>query len=227
MTRHLSIALLTTASLCACGSNSTKSQSSVDAGGTEDAAVDGDSSDGGGGSCGQPCKAGEACDPEDRKCKPDGSTTHVGATCARTGPDVACGTLATATCNDLTNDGFPGGYCSVEPCTTVELCPHRILVRCDGGRIRGVLEELQDRCGLPDTRLQVPADGPTRRLGRVQDGVSPREAAVRDRSRLSDQPPQVRRQGLHEIARSADRSHARTWSATTAQTLSSSARSES
>lgn len=65
-----------------------------------------------------------ACDPADGQCKPDGTTTHVGAACDRTGPgDPKCGTYAKAICNDLINDDFPGGYCSVEPCTTVSLCP--------------------------------------------------------------------------------------------------------
>jgi hypothetical protein len=67
--------------------------------------------------------AGFACDPEDGQCKPDGKTTNIGAPCTRTGPDPKCGTYAKALCNDLPNDGFPGGYCSVEPCTTAALCP--------------------------------------------------------------------------------------------------------
>ena len=69
-------------------------------------------------------KAGFACDADDGKCKPDGKDTHIGVPCTRTGPgDPACGTNADATCNDQLNDGFVGGYCSVEPCTTAVLCP--------------------------------------------------------------------------------------------------------
>ena len=77
-----------------------------------------------GGNCTPACTgANVACDPADSKCKPDGTTTNVGGTCSTTGADVKCGSFANATCNDLTNDGFPGGYCSVEPCSTAELCP--------------------------------------------------------------------------------------------------------
>jgi hypothetical protein len=67
--------------------------------------------------------ANVACDPADNQCKPDGTTTNVGTKCDTTGADPKCGSYINATCNDLTNDGFPGGYCSVEPCSTAELCP--------------------------------------------------------------------------------------------------------
>lgn len=63
------------------------------------------------------------CDPADDKCKRDGTTTNVGAPCGMSGADPVCGTDPNATCNDLTQDGFPGGYCSVEPCSATELCP--------------------------------------------------------------------------------------------------------
>src|SRR5262249_24524557 len=76
------------------------------------------------GSCTPACTAAHtACDPVDNKCKLDGTTTNVGAQCRTSGADVLCGSDPNATCNDQTQDGFPGGYCSVEPCSTVAMCP--------------------------------------------------------------------------------------------------------
>ena len=69
------------------------------------------------------CGAGMVTDPADGKCKPDGTTTHVGVRCATTGTDPACGTHLSSTCNDEANDSFPGGYCSFEPCSQNVLCP--------------------------------------------------------------------------------------------------------
>ncbi len=63
------------------------------------------------------------CDPADNKCKPDGTTSAVGSKCNVSGADPVCGSDKNATCNDETADGFPAGYCSFEPCTTVALCP--------------------------------------------------------------------------------------------------------
>lgn len=86
--------------------------------------VGGGDSAGGGACAGITCSGARVvCDPADGKCKLDGSTTAVGAPCSTSGADPACGTDLHATCNDLTADGFPGGYCSVEPCSTSELCP--------------------------------------------------------------------------------------------------------
>ena len=89
------------------------------------AAAGSTSSGGGAGVCGGvPCTGAHmACDPADDKCKLDGSTTHVGGGCDTSGADAKCGTEDKATCNDATQDGFPGGYCSLEPCTTAALCP--------------------------------------------------------------------------------------------------------
>ena len=76
------------------------------------------------GNCSPACTGAHvACDPADNKCKPDGTTTAVGAKCNTSGADPVCGSAANATCNDETADGFPGGYCSFEPCTTTVFCP--------------------------------------------------------------------------------------------------------
>ncbi len=90
---------------------------------TGDAGADGVDA-AGAGACSPACTgANVVCDPADNKCKPDGTTTAVGAKCTMSGADPVCGTHPKATCNDLPADGFPGGYCSFEPCTTAELCP--------------------------------------------------------------------------------------------------------
>jgi hypothetical protein len=36
-----------------------------------------------------------------------------------------CGSapLSSLTCNDLAIDGFPGGYCTIDACTTLQNCP--------------------------------------------------------------------------------------------------------
>ncbi len=75
------------------------------------------------GNCSPACTTGQACDPNDNKCKPDGTGTHVGDPCSTSGADPKCGSDPKATCNDQTQDGFPGGYCSYEPCSAVQLCP--------------------------------------------------------------------------------------------------------
>lgn len=110
--------------------NTTGSSSSSGGGGGVDG---GDGGGGGGGdagkdsgssACATPCTgANITCDPADGKCKLDGTTTNVGGKCKVSGADPACGTAANATCNDEVADGFPGGYCSYEPCTKTALCP--------------------------------------------------------------------------------------------------------
>lgn len=65
-----------------------------------------------------------AVDPQDGKCKLDGTTTNVGAACVATNPAV-CGSFENASCLDEKLDLFPGGYCNVDPCTDADdhLCP--------------------------------------------------------------------------------------------------------
>jgi hypothetical protein len=63
-------------------------------------------------------------DPLDHRCKLDGHTTNVGAMCSATNPGV-CGIEQSASCLDPQLDGWPGGYCNVDPCTNKDgsLCP--------------------------------------------------------------------------------------------------------
>ena len=131
-------------------------ESATDSSGTETAADDGTDSSGpcAGKTCTDP---GFACDPEDGNCKPDGKTTHVGDPCDTSGPaDPKCGTYSKATCNDLTSDGFPGGYCSVEPCTTKDLCPIGASCGTMGGESAACYKNCKTDadCRAPDYKCQ-------------------------------------------------------------------------
>lgn len=133
--RFITLFLVSTALGC----SSTTSVNGSDAGTGSDASAGGDSSTGGDsggggdsgtggdaamGTCNPACTGAHmTCDPLDNKCKLDGTTTNVGGTCDTSGADPKCGTAPNATCNDLTQDGFPGGYCSMEPCSVIALCP--------------------------------------------------------------------------------------------------------
>lgn len=76
---------------------------------------------------GSPCKAGSECDAGQvcdlanagGRCAPDPSTTNIGAPCTTT---VDCGTYERDACNNEIGDGFPGGYCTLEPCDDVRVC---------------------------------------------------------------------------------------------------------
>src|SRR5205807_2631497 len=64
-----------------------------------------------------------ACDPLDGVCKPDGTTTRIGETCKTAGTGRECGAMIGAWCDNEADDGFPGGYCSYEPCSAMRPCP--------------------------------------------------------------------------------------------------------
>jgi len=68
------------------------------------------------------CSADQVCDLADGggRCAPDPATTNVGAPCSTT---TDCGTYERDACNNDVGDGFPGGYCSLEPCDDVQVCP--------------------------------------------------------------------------------------------------------
>lgn len=70
------------------------------------------------------CGAGDlVCDPLDGRCKPDGRATRVGARCTKSGPTSQCGNRLGVWCNSEPDEGFPGGYCSYEPCSEARPCP--------------------------------------------------------------------------------------------------------
>ena len=65
--------------------------------------------------------AGLVCDLDNAggRCAPDAADTRIGQTCVTT---VDCGTYARDACNNEVGDGFPGGYCVMEPCNDVQVC---------------------------------------------------------------------------------------------------------
>jgi hypothetical protein len=54
------------------------------------------------------------------RCAPTAAATRVGAACTTT---IDCGNYGRDACNNEVGDGFPGGYCSLEPCDDVQVCP--------------------------------------------------------------------------------------------------------
>lgn len=52
-------------------------------------------------------------------CSPDPVTSNTGRPCTTT---VDCGTDSRDACNSEVGDGFPGGYCIMEPCDDVKVC---------------------------------------------------------------------------------------------------------
>lgn len=68
------------------------------------------------------CDAGQTCDLANAggRCAPDPKSTNVGAPCITT---VDCGTYERDACNNEVGDGYPGGYCVLEPCDDVQVCP--------------------------------------------------------------------------------------------------------
>jgi hypothetical protein len=71
---------------------------------------------------GSDCDAGQVCDLDNTggRCAPDPASTHIGEPCTTT---VDCGTYERDACNNELGDGFPGGYCTLEPCDDVQVCP--------------------------------------------------------------------------------------------------------
>ena len=67
------------------------------------------------------CDTDEVCDAANSggRCAPDPATTNVGEPCATT---IDCGTDPRDACNNEAGDGYPGGYCAMEPCNDVQVC---------------------------------------------------------------------------------------------------------
>ncbi len=68
------------------------------------------------------CDGGLVCDAANAggRCAPAPAVTHIGAPCTTT---TDCGTYERGACNNEVGDGFPGGYCVLEPCDDVQVCP--------------------------------------------------------------------------------------------------------
>ena len=66
------------------------------------------------------CDQGQVCDPAAAKCAPDPAINKIGTPCMST---IDCGTDGRAACNTAAGDNYPGGYCGMEPCNDVQVCP--------------------------------------------------------------------------------------------------------
>jgi hypothetical protein len=67
------------------------------------------------------CDKGQTCDKANAggKCAPD-ATNKIGTPCAST---VDCGTDGRSACQTEAGDNYKGGYCFMEPCNDVDVCP--------------------------------------------------------------------------------------------------------
>jgi len=54
------------------------------------------------------------------KCAPDPGHAAIGTPCTST---TDCGNDPRSACNNESGDGYPGGYCFMEPCSDVDVCP--------------------------------------------------------------------------------------------------------
>lgn len=68
------------------------------------------------------CGAGETCDTANAggTCAPDPQTAKIGTSCTTT---MDCGTDGRSACLTEAGDNYPGGYCGMEPCDDVHVCP--------------------------------------------------------------------------------------------------------
>jgi hypothetical protein len=67
------------------------------------------------------CDPGQSCDKANAggKCAP-AATNKIGTPCAST---VDCGTDGRAACQTEAGDNYKGGYCFMEPCNDIDVCP--------------------------------------------------------------------------------------------------------
>jgi hypothetical protein len=67
------------------------------------------------------CDTGQTCDKTNAggKCSPAASN-KIGTPCSST---VDCGTDGRAACQTAAGDNYKGGYCFMEPCNDIEVCP--------------------------------------------------------------------------------------------------------
>ncbi len=68
------------------------------------------------------CGAALVCDltSSGGTCAPDPANAKIGTACNST---VDCGSDSRAACNTEAGDNYPGGYCGMEPCDDVQVCP--------------------------------------------------------------------------------------------------------
>ena len=68
------------------------------------------------------CDVGQVCDTANAggKCAPDPANAAIGTRCTTT---IDCGGDPRSACQTDAGDGYPGGYCFMEPCDDIQTCP--------------------------------------------------------------------------------------------------------
>jgi hypothetical protein len=68
------------------------------------------------------CDVNQVCDPANNggHCAPDPARASIGTACLSTSD---CGTDRRSVCGTEAGDNFPGGYCTMEPCDDIQVCP--------------------------------------------------------------------------------------------------------
>jgi hypothetical protein len=89
------------------------------------------------------CGTDQVCAPygiDQKRCAPSPETAMIGTPCTTT---IDCGTDSRSACNNEAGDGYPGGYCFMEPCDDVNLCPPGATCVALGGEASGCFKECQ------------------------------------------------------------------------------------
>lgn len=88
------------------------------------------------------CDSGQVCDLQNGggKCAPDPAHAAIGTPCSST---VDCGTDPRSACLTDPGDGYPGGYCGMEPCDDVHVCPPGATCVALGGETPGCFKSCQ------------------------------------------------------------------------------------
>ena len=87
------------------------------------------------------CESSQVCAPyglNQKRCAPAPETAKIGAACMTT---IDCGTDSRSACNNEAGDGYPGGYCFMEPCDDVNICPPGATCVALGGESSGCFKE--------------------------------------------------------------------------------------
>ncbi|HET6283775.1 MAG TPA: hypothetical protein VFH73_22670 [Polyangia bacterium] len=87
------------------------------------------------------CGPGQVCAPYgvgQKRCAPAPETAKIGTPCTTT---IDCGTDSRSACNNEAGDGYPGGYCFMEPCDDVNICPPGATCVALGGEASGCFQE--------------------------------------------------------------------------------------
>jgi hypothetical protein len=89
---------------------------------------------------GSTCGTGLECAPYGtlKRCSPAHQLAKIGTACSTTND---CGTDSRSACNTEAGDGYPGGYCFMEPCDDVNVCPTGATCVAIGGETPGCFKE--------------------------------------------------------------------------------------